>query len=99
MISVNGWQDVQIHIVAFLKDYVQRIEHVPVPTSALMECLLVEYYAVRKVLLSFPTLLIASGGVSCLDDLHELKRIGVDGVIVGKAIYEGKISLEELTNI
>ena len=49
----------------------------------------------EKILLSFPTLnLIASGGVSCLEDLHELKRIGVDGVIVGKAIYEGKISLK-----
>jgi phosphoribosylformimino-5-aminoimidazole carboxamide ribotide isomerase len=34
-----------------------------------------------------------------VDDLEELKQIGVDGVIVGKAIYEGKISLDELTKI
>ena len=54
----------------------------------------------EKLLLSFPQLIvIASGGVSCVDDLIELKRIGVDGVIVGKAIYEGKITLEELINL
>jgi phosphoribosylformimino-5-aminoimidazole carboxamide ribotide isomerase len=43
--------------------------------------------------------LIASGGVSCLEDLRQLKQIGVDGVIVGKAIYEGRITLQELTTL
>ena len=52
----------------------------------------------KKILLTFPQLnLIASGGVSCMEDLYELKQIGVDGVIVGKAIYEGRIKLEELS--
>lgn len=103
MISINGWQDdALIHIVAFLKDYVQKgIEHVTctdISTDGMLSGPNITLY--EKVLLSFPTLhLIASGGVSCIDDLHELKRIGVDGVIVGKAIYEGKVSLEELTNI
>ena len=41
--------------------------------------------------------LVASGGVSGIRDLDELKRIGCDGVIVGKAIYEKRISLEELS--
>ena len=40
--------------------------------------------------------LIASGGVTALSDLDELKKLGVNGVIVGKAIYEGKISLNQL---
>jgi phosphoribosylformimino-5-aminoimidazole carboxamide ribotide isomerase len=54
----------------------------------------------KNILLSYPTLhLIASGGVSSIDDLHELKRIGADGAIVGKAIYEGKITLQELTEV
>jgi phosphoribosylformimino-5-aminoimidazole carboxamide ribotide isomerase len=53
-----------------------------------------------NLLLSFPTLhLIASGGVSSVEDLHELKRIGADGAIVGKAIYEGRISLQELMEV
>jgi phosphoribosylformimino-5-aminoimidazole carboxamide ribotide isomerase len=54
----------------------------------------------KRLLLNFPQLaLIASGGVSCIQDLQELKQIGVDGVIVGKAIYEGRITLQELTTI
>ncbi|HTE29777.1 MAG TPA: 1-(5-phosphoribosyl)-5-[(5-phosphoribosylamino)methylideneamino]imidazole-4-carboxamide isomerase [Chryseolinea sp.] len=103
MISINGWQDnASINIVAFLRDYVQKgIEHVTctdIATDGMLTGPNVELY--KKILLSFPQLhLIASGGVSNVDDLHELMLIGVDGVIVGKAIYEGKISLEELTRI
>jgi phosphoribosylformimino-5-aminoimidazole carboxamide ribotide isomerase len=103
MISISGWQEsAAINIMTFLKDYVQKgIEHVTctdISTDGMLTGPNIELY--EKVLLSFPTLhLIASGGVSCVDDLHELKRIGVDGVIVGKAIYEGKISLKELTTI
>ena len=40
--------------------------------------------------------LIASGGVSSLEDLLQLKRVGCEGAIVGKALYEGRIRLEEL---
>ncbi len=103
MISINGWQDsAAINIMTFLKDYVQKgIEHVTctdISTDGMLTGPNIELY--EKILLSFPQLnMIASGGVSCVDDLRELKRIGVDGVIVGKAIYEGKISLRELTTI
>jgi phosphoribosylformimino-5-aminoimidazole carboxamide ribotide isomerase len=41
--------------------------------------------------------LIASGGVSALKDLEELRTIGCSAAIVGKAIYENKISLSELS--
>jgi phosphoribosylformimino-5-aminoimidazole carboxamide ribotide isomerase len=48
-------------------------------------------------LASFSNLnLIASGGVNTLDDIIQLRKIGCKGVIVGKAIYEGKIALEDL---
>jgi phosphoribosylformimino-5-aminoimidazole carboxamide ribotide isomerase len=40
--------------------------------------------------------LIASGGVSSMEDLEKLKEINCFGAIVGKAIYEGRISLKEL---
>ena len=43
--------------------------------------------------------LIASGGVSSMDDLMLLKEIGCEGAIVGKAIYEGKITLNELNKL
>lgn len=52
----------------------------------------------REVLASGPKELIASGGVSCMDDLKALKQLepeGVVGVIVGKAIYEGTIDVKE----
>ncbi|MEJ1241514.1 1-(5-phosphoribosyl)-5-[(5-phosphoribosylamino)methylideneamino]imidazole-4-carboxamide isomerase [Chryseolinea sp. T2] len=103
MISINGWQqDSSINIVTFLRDYIQRgIEHVTctdISTDGMLSGPNVELY--KKLLLSFPQLhVIASGGVSVIEDLHELRAIGVDGAIVGKAIYEGKISLEQLAKM
>lgn len=103
MISIDGWQqNSTINIVAFLRDYIQRgIEHVTctdIGTDGMLTGPNIELY--KKILLSFPQLhLIASGGVSSLNDLHELKQIGADGAIVGKAIYEGRIALKDLKNI
>lgn len=103
MISINGWQhDSTINIVTFLRDYIQRgIEHVTctdISTDGMLSGPNIDLY--KKVLLNFPQLnLIASGGVSVIDDLHELRSIGVDGVIVGKAIYEGRITLDELAKL
>jgi phosphoribosylformimino-5-aminoimidazole carboxamide ribotide isomerase len=51
----------------------------------------------KNIIKSFPDIhLVASGGVSSLSDLNELKKIGCSGAIVGKAIYEGKIALQDL---
>ena len=51
----------------------------------------------RQVLSSFPDLhLIASGGVSSIDDIKALDEAGVPAVVFGKAIYEGKIKLSDL---
>ena len=53
----------------------------------------------KKILEEYKELkLIASGGVSSLEDLQELKEIGCYAAIVGKAFYEGKITLKELTD-
>ncbi len=100
MISINGWQDdSSINIVTFLRDYVHRgIEDVTctdISTDGMLAGPNLELY--KKILLSFPQInLIASGGVGSVDDLYELEGIGADGVIVGKAIYEGKIALDQL---
>jgi phosphoribosylformimino-5-aminoimidazole carboxamide ribotide isomerase len=51
----------------------------------------------KRIIEKFPALqLIASGGVSKMEDLHTLRTIGCAGAIVGKAIYENRITLEEL---
>lgn len=99
-IAISGWQESSaITITTFLKDYLQHgIEFVTctdISTDGMLTGPNIELY--KRLLLSFPQLhLIASGGVSSIDDILELRRIGVDGVIVGKAIYEGKITLPEL---
>lgn len=51
----------------------------------------------RKIRASTRMKILASGGIRTLDDIRELRRIGIDGVIVGRALYEGKIRLQEAT--
>jgi phosphoribosylformimino-5-aminoimidazole carboxamide ribotide isomerase len=54
----------------------------------------------RKIIAEFPMLkLIASGGVGNVQDILDLQLVGCKGVIIGKAIYEGKIKLSELSNL
>lgn len=102
-ISVGGWmEDSSIHISQFIDDYRKKgIEFVTCtdistdgmlqgPNLALYTSLLDRFQELR---------LIASGGVSNADDLRKLKSIGVDGAIVGKAIYEGRVRLPELVDI
>jgi len=102
-IAISGWQEnSSIAITDFLKDYIRKgIEYVTctdIGTDGMLTGPNIDLY--KKILLSFPQLnLIASGGVSNMDDLYELKQIGVDGVIVGKAIYEERIRLDELASI
>jgi len=53
----------------------------------------------KEILLEVnPIKLIASGGISTFDELPKLKENGCEGVIIGKAIYENKISLKQLEN-
>ena len=103
MISINGWQNsAGISITAFIREYLRHgIEFVTctdISVDGMLTGPNIELY--KTLLLTFPQLhLVASGGVSNFDDLLELRRIGVDGVIVGKAIYEGRIKLSELPQL
>jgi phosphoribosylformimino-5-aminoimidazole carboxamide ribotide isomerase len=55
------------------------------------------YDLYNEILREFPDLyLIASGGISCMDDILKLAENSVPAVITGKAIYEGKVTLKEL---
>ena len=100
MISVNGWQDeTTMTIFDFLKPYVSKgISNffcTDIAKDGLLEGASVKLY--DEIIKSFPGVnLIASGGVSKLDDIEELQRIGCSGVIIGKALYEGNITLKEL---
>jgi phosphoribosylformimino-5-aminoimidazole carboxamide ribotide isomerase len=102
-IAIGGWLETTDRwVYDFIEEYIQKgIRQVfctDVGKDGLLQGPSLDLY--RNILEKFPTLhFIASGGVSCLDDLVQLEEIGCKGVIIGKAIYEGRISLKELTKI
>lgn len=99
-IAVSGWQkDTQMDLSSFLKGYIEDGVRYVVCTDIAKDGVLqgtaTDLY--RRILAQFPNMrLVASGGVSSLDDIRELQEIGVWGVIVGKAIYEKRICVEDL---
>jgi phosphoribosylformimino-5-aminoimidazole carboxamide ribotide isomerase len=101
-IMTEGWlTSSETDVVDFIRDYWQKgIEYV-VCTDIAKDGMLAgtgnELY--REILDGSTVSLIASGGVSSIDDLIALKEIGCEGAIVGKAIYEQKITLAELAAI
>jgi phosphoribosylformimino-5-aminoimidazole carboxamide ribotide isomerase len=101
-IKVSGWQEkTGVTIYDIIQQYEPTgITHVTCTDISADGTLLGPNFALYKKLLKrFPKLKItASGGVSSMEDLESLKYIGVHGVIIGKAIYEGKISLEQLAS-
>jgi phosphoribosylformimino-5-aminoimidazole carboxamide ribotide isomerase len=101
-IAVGGWEETTSEdLIPFIKDYVSKGISFVICTDVAKDGLLqgpsVELY--QEILQEIPGLkLIASGGVSSLKDLEELEKIGVYGAIVGKAYYEGRVTLEELSS-
>ncbi len=57
------------------------------------------YEEIASLMKNVSVPLIASGGISILSNIKQLKSIGVEGVIIGKALYEGKIDLKEAINV
>lgn len=99
-IAVNGWmQTSSTNIETFIGDYLSKgITHIfctDVSKDGRLEGPSTILY--QSMIQAFPNLqLVASGGVSSLQDLEALDQIGCAGAIVGKAIYENRISLESL---
>lgn len=101
IIAVSGWQEnSSILLFDFLTDYVllgvQYVICTDIAKDGMLQGSSIPLY--KKILQQFPSLkLIASGGVSDLDELKDLSEAGLQGAIIGKAIYEGKISLDDLS--
>lgn len=99
-ITVSGWlETTDIWVYDFIEKYtekgVKQLFCTDVAKDGLLQGPAVSLY--KNILSKFPELkLIASGGVSSISDLDDLRNAGCTGAIVGKAIYENKISLEEL---
>jgi phosphoribosylformimino-5-aminoimidazole carboxamide ribotide isomerase len=100
LIAVNGWQaetDVAVRdlLGRFVRKGARNVFVTDIDRDGALSGPSIELY--KGILASVPDInLIASGGVSDLNDIAALERVGCDGVIIGKAIYEGRILLEEL---
>ncbi len=101
MVAISGWVE---HSDWVLEEFIQYyalkgIYHVictDVSKDGMLKGPALDLY--RQLVERFPKLsIIASGGVSCYEDLESLRQIGVTGVIVGKAIYEGNITLAQIS--
>jgi phosphoribosylformimino-5-aminoimidazole carboxamide ribotide isomerase len=99
-LAINGWlTDTDLEIIPFLTEYfakgVSQVFCTDISKDGVLQGSSNELYA--EILTNLPKLkLIASGGVSKIEDVHDLDKIGCSGVIIGKAIYEGRIKLNEL---
>lgn len=100
MIAVNGWQEeTKVELFDFIKGYMEKSIYKVICTDISKDGMLqgpaIGLY--KEMLESFPSLfLIASGGVSSLDDIIALDEAKVPAVIFGKAIYEGRVSMKDL---
>ncbi|MFC5192591.1 1-(5-phosphoribosyl)-5-[(5-phosphoribosylamino)methylideneamino]imidazole-4-carboxamide isomerase [Algoriphagus aquatilis] len=99
-IAVGGWEETtSVDLIPFIQNYFDKGIRYVICTDVAKDGLLqgpsVDLY--HEILQEIPELkLIASGGVSSVKDLEELEKVGVYGTIVGKAYYEGRVTLEEL---
>jgi len=101
-ISTNGWLDKSdIDVVDFIVDYVSKgitdVICTDIAKDGMLSGTSNELY--KDILSVSKVNLVASGGVSNMDDLHQLIALGCEGAILGKAIYEGNITLKELQEL
>lgn len=102
-IAVSGWlEQTDITVFDFIDHYLEKgitqLFCTDVSKDGKLEGPSIELYT--TIIQRFPELFfIASGGVSCMNDLLQLKEIGCKGAIVGKAIYEGRITIADLSSL
>lgn len=100
-IAVSGWQEVsELPILDFIESYtekgIQKVISTDIARDGMLAGPSIDLY--KEIMERFPNLeLIASGGIASMKDIHELNEMGIPGVITGKAIYEGRIKLEEIS--
>ena len=101
-IATNGWKKIgDLEIIPFVENYLSKGIKYVIPTDINKDGMLAgPAFELYKELLQLQNInLIASGGVSSIEDLINLKSIGCEGAIVGKAIYEGYITLTEIQKL
>lgn len=99
-VSINGWlEDSDVDLTDFLTRYMKagtrNVLCTEINRDGMLQGTAVDLY--KQVMKAHPTChLIASGGVSSIQDILALEEAGIPAVVFGKAIYEGRIDLREL---
>ena len=98
-IKTSGWleesnQDVIDFILNYQKNGIKNVICTDISKDGMLEGASEDLY--KEILEKTKIQLIASGGISCIEDVYKMKELGCSGTIIGKAIYEGRISLKEL---
>jgi len=100
-IAVSGWQEVsELPILDFIESYtekgIQKVISTDIARDGMLTGPSIDLY--KEIMTQFPELgLIASGGIATMKDIYELDEMGIPGVITGKAIYENRITLAEIS--
>lgn len=101
-IATNGWLDTsEMDVIEFIQAYEQKGISQVICTDISKDGMLagpaIELY--REILTDCRVALVASGGATTLEDLEQLKAIGCSGAIIGKALYENKITLKQIESL
>ena len=99
-VAVSGWDEyTALDLMDFISEYrnqgIEKVICTDIDKDGMLEGPSMEIYKELKAE-DNQLFLIASGGISNMEDIEHLDEAGIDGVIVGKAIYEGKIPLKTL---
>lgn len=99
-VSINGWkEDSDTLLTNYLEQYMKagtrNVLCTEISRDGMLQGPAIDLY--RNIMAAYPDChLIASGGVSCIEDIIALEAAGIPAVVFGKAIYEGRIDLKEL---
>jgi phosphoribosylformimino-5-aminoimidazole carboxamide ribotide isomerase len=101
-IAINGWMEssekkLYPFLNKWIKQGINKISCTDVSCDGMLKGPAFELY--QRIKIKYPKIkLIASGGISCMEDIRKLDRYRIDSVIIGRAIYEGKITIKELSD-
>lgn len=99
-VSINGWKEdsatlLTNYLERYMKAGTRNVLCTEISRDGTLQGPAIDLY--RSIMTKYPGChLIASGGVSCIDDIVALEKAGIPAVVFGKAIYEGRIDLKEL---
>lgn len=99
-IAINGWKETtDKELIPFIQEYhtkgITKVICTDISRDGMLQGPSIDLY--KEIGEAIPSIqIIASGGVSCIEDIEQLSEAGIPAVIFGKAIYEGKIQLKDL---